>query len=203
MRSPFSIIMPATWGFSLIFISAALLFVLPLLRTYRSLRRVKTAKARTAIFPRWITLKRRGVVLLVGSLLRGVRVSLIPLRVIGLHFPVWGIGLSISLWVIITLLGGQTRALQYKKEYLGDSTLNSIWVIMSLFIERIRRGARAVTLGARISVNIIIGGILHRVIGEARGSWGILGLAVFEILVVLIQVYVLILLLCLYTIELA
>ncbi len=40
---------------------------------------------------------------------------------------------------------------------------------MSLLIERIRRGARAVTLGARIRVNIIMGGILHSVVGERRG----------------------------------
>lgn len=69
-------------------------------------------------------------------------------------------------------------------------------------VERIRRVARAVTLGARIRVNIIMGGILHRVIGICSSRWGLMVLCLFEVLVVGIQTYVFILLVCLYRGEL-
>jgi F0F1-type ATP synthase membrane subunit a len=69
-------------------------------------------------------------------------------------------------------------------------------------IETISRTARALTLGARIRVNIIMGGILHRVIGVGRRRWGLLILCVFEVLVVIVQTYVLVLLMCLYREEL-
>ncbi len=143
-----------------------------------------------------------GGLLFLGRLLRRVRISLLPFSVVNFHFPIFGVGLRFSLWVIITFIGRQSRALQYKKEYFGDNTLSIGWVIMSLLIERISRTARAVTLGARISVNIIMGGILHSVVGERIRRWGILGLSVLESIVVVIQVYVFVLLLCLYTAEL-
>jgi F0F1-type ATP synthase membrane subunit a len=73
---------------------------------------------------------------------------------------------------------------------------------VAVLIERISRVARALTLGARIRVNIIIGGILHRVIGAGRRRWGLFILCVFEVLVVVVQAYVLVLLMCLYREEL-
>jgi hypothetical protein len=194
--------MPSARGLEIIIIRIFLFFTVSLLKRFRGKRVRQAIKRRSTIFPRWVVLIRRGALLFVGSFLVGVRISLAPFGVVGFHFPVLGIGLRFSLWVIVTLIGGQARSLQYKKEYLGDSTLRAVWVMISILIERIRRGARAITLGARIRVNIIIGGILHRVIGETRARWGILGLAVLEILVVLIQVYVFTLLLCFYTIEL-
>lgn len=68
-------------------------------------------------------------------------------------------------------------------------------------VERGRRAVRAVTLGGRIRVNIMMGRILFRVMGERKTSWGLFVLSVFEGLVVLVQTYVFILLICFYTAE--
>ena len=194
--------MPRVWGLRNIFISLFIFLIISFFCRFRNLRIKNLIKSLSKVFPRWKVLILSGALFFIGRFLRGVRIRLIPFSVVGFHFPILGVGLRISLWIIITYVGGQARAFQYKKEYFGDVTLSAIWVIMSIFIERIRRGARAITLGARIRVNIMIGGILHRVIGERSGAWGILGLSVFEGLVVVIQVYVFILLLCFYMIEL-
>ena len=202
MRSPLRIIIPRVFGLRGILISMFIFLGVSLLGRFRSSRIRKFIKSLSRVFPRWSVLALGGALFFLGRFLSRVRISLIPFRVVGFHFPILGVGLRISLWIIITCVGNQSRSLQYKKEYFGDATLSVGWVTMSIFIERISRGARAITLGARIRVNSMIGGILHRVIGERTRVWGILGLSVFEILVVVIQVYVFILLLCFYIVEL-
>jgi F0F1-type ATP synthase membrane subunit a len=162
----------------------------------------ETAKIRKKLLPNFISITHRSLVLLIGGLFFFVGISLIPLAVIGFHFPLFGIGTRFSIWISILLARNFFRSFQAKKELLGDGSLRLIWVLASVGIERISRGARAVTLGARIRVNIMIGGILHRVIGSRNRRWGLFGLSLFEILVVVIQSYVFTLLICLYRVEL-
>lgn len=76
---------------------------------------------------------------------------------------------------------------------------------MSLLIETLSRLARAITLGARISINVIIGAILHSVAGDLAMAGGVFSIVIInalEILVVLVQTYVLFLLVSLYLEEL-
>lgn len=95
-----------------------------------------------------------------------VRGSLIPFGVIGFHFPLLGVGVSFSVWMAIFALRSLCRPFQLKKEYLGDSSLRWTWVLISVGLETISRATRAITLGARLRVNVLMGGILHRVIGR-------------------------------------
>lgn len=90
---------------------------------------------------------------------------------------------------------------QFIKEYLRDPSLPSAWAIVCIIVERISRIVRGVTLGGRIRVNIIIGRILFSVIGEIETRWGLFVLTVLEGLVVVVQTYVFILLICFYTAE--
>ena len=136
-----------------------------------------------------------------GALLYLISWRLVPYRNIGLHFPLLGVGIRISLWLIL-LFTRNKRPLQWKRELLGDRSLQWTWVLVSIGIETIRRRARAITLGARLRVNIIIGGVLHNVLGIRRRRRGLFILCVLEVLVVLVQTYVFILLLCLYRKEL-
>lgn len=202
MRSPLRIIIPRVWGTVFLCFRGIFLFRVPLWSFFRGISIIFLLKSLSVLFPRWPVFRARGTRRIGGAFLCVVGISLLPFRVVGLHFPVLGVGLRLALWVIVTGVSFSFRSWQYKKEYLGDTTLSVFWVIISIFIERISRGARAITLGARIRVNIIIGGILHSVVGETSRRRGIIGLAVFEGLVVLIQVYVFILLLCLYAAEL-
>lgn len=162
----------------------------------------ETLRHTKALLPNLFFLCFRRCIGLAASLLFFVSWSLLPFRIIGFHLPLLGIGIRMRIWLRIFWSRRRGRSLQSKKEFFGDSSLSWIWVTISVGIERIRRGARAITLGARISVNIIIGGILHRVIGRTRRRRGLLVLRLLEILVVLIQSYVFILLACLYRAEL-
>lgn len=94
------------------------------------------------------------------------------------------------------------RRFQSKKEFFGDGSLRWVWVSVSVGIERISRAARAITLGARIRVNIMMGGILHSVIGTRENRLGLFVLCGLELLVVFIQTYVFSLLISLYSLEL-
>ena len=73
--------------------------------------------------------------------------------------------------------------------------------MLCIAVERGRRAVRAVTLGGRIRVNIIIGRILFSVMGEIKRRWGLFILTAFEALVVIVQTYVFILLICFYVTE--
>lgn len=137
-----------------------------------------------------------------GVLLLLMRVSLFPAATIPFHFPVWRISLSISIWLVILMRSISFRRLQWKIEFFADASLSSFWACFAIIVETIRRGARAFTLGARIGVNIIVGGILHRIIGETTTIWGITVFCLFELMVVFVQVYVLILLTNSYWTEL-
>ena len=159
-------------------------------------------KRRVTLLPNCISLVSRGLSPLAGRLLILIRVSLIPWSTISFHFPLLGIGIRISIWIAIFFVSLVYRSFQSKKEFLRDRSLGWGWVILSVGIESISRGARAITLGARIRVNIIIGGILHSVAGATNTRLALLVLCIFEILVVLIQVYVFILLRSLYSGEL-
>jgi len=158
-------------------------------------------KQTRVLFPKWIMLLRSGTTSLIGGLLINTRFRLIPFGLTLFHYPTLGVGLSLSFWIILILLSISTRASQFIKEYFNDPSLPAIWAILCILVERGSRIVRAVTLGGRIRVNIIIGSILFRVIGEMKRRWGLFILTAFEGLVVIVQSYVFILLICLYVAE--
>jgi hypothetical protein len=99
----------------------------------------------------------RGALSLIGALFINVRLSLIPFGISVFHYPALGVGISISLWVCIFMVALILRVGQFIKEYLRDPSLPSMWGALCVLIDRGRRGVRAVTLGGRIRVNIIMG----------------------------------------------
>lgn len=201
MRSPFSSIMPPVQFVSILFWRRVLIICLLIIRG-RTRQIKKSSYLTLSFFPSWLSLISSKVPLIIGSIIIFMSISLIPLGVICFHFPSLGVGLRMTLWVVIVVSAITGRPVQFKKEYLGDASIRGLWGFVALFIERIRRGARALTLGARIRVNIIIGGILHGVLGERSRRWGIFILCGFEMIVVVVQSYVLILLLWFYRVEL-
>jgi len=138
-----------------------------------------------------------------GTLLFIITLALFPAALVPFQLPVWRISLSIRIWLIIFIISINHRRLQWKSELLADSSLSFLWTIFAVIVETIRRIARALTLGARIGVNVIVGGILHAIVGELSSIIGIIILSLFETIVVLVQVYVFILLASSYRLEIA
>ncbi len=167
-------------------------------RIHRSLLFLKSL---TLALPKWFILINTRRNIWCRTLLITTFFSLIPWGITPFHYPTLGVGLSISIWITIVGIRIRERLPQFIKEYFNDPSLSSFWARICLIIERGRRIVRAITLGGRISVNIIIGSILYRVIGETISRWGLFILCVLEILVISVQTYVFILLICFYTSE--
>lgn len=201
MRRPFVVIIPSRRR-HLILLSILFLITRSFRNRGRFLLTKMLTKRSVRSLPGFVPVCIRGLAPLLRRILLLVSLSLLPFRSVGLHFPLLGVGISLSIWMSIIRTRRRTRSFQLKKELLRDNSLSWVWVIFSVGIERIRRVTRALTLGARIRVNIIMGGILHRVIGGLPSRWGGIGLCLLEIIVVIIQTYVLILLICLYRAEL-
>lgn len=202
MLSPFMMIVPSVWRHLALMVGVSVFIGLFFFERFRGAKVKEGLGIFAGVLPNRVWLFEGKFTVLIGRFLFLVRLSLLPFGIICLHFPVLGIGLRFSLWLSILIFGMRFRRFQLKKEYLGDSSLRVIWVLISVLFETVRRFARAVTLGARIRVNIMIGRILHVVVGELSSCWGIFILSFLEVFVVFVQCYVFILLLCLYTSEL-
>lgn len=199
MRSPLILIMPSTIRHCLILMRVLCLVGVSLWGSrYRSCNRL--IKSLSKLFPSWFLLIRGRCQ--AGVFLSLIRLSLIPLRTIGLHFPLLGVGIRASIWITIISVGVQFRSLQLKNEFLSNRTVSIRWIIFSVLVETVSWTVRAFTLGARLRINVIIGRILHRVVGRLRGRGMLLVLCLFEVIVVTVQSYVFILLISLYSIEL-
>lgn len=202
MRNPFSTVIPQTCT-HLIFIFRLLLFIIiPFIvnERYIIVREVRCLLIK--LIPKRLILLTRGGVNLVGRFVIFTIVRLIPYRVTRLHFPLFGVGIRISIWISILLVRIWLRPFQFKRELFSNPSLRLLWVMCAIILESIRRIARAITLGARIRVNILIGRVLHSIIGNCGPSWGLLILCVLEFIVVITQSYVFILLLYIYRREL-
>lgn len=203
MGRPFVGISGQIFGFWFLLIS-----ILICLRSFRilfsRLNRIKQLFKRRGIkrFSNWLFMFGEfGVVSFSGVFFMIISFSLMPFGLICFHYVIFRVGVSISFWVVIFFCR-KDRLRQFKKEYLQDASLRGFWAFVAVFVERIRRIARALTLGARLGVNIMIGRVLHTVISGRLTSLGILIFCAFEVLVVIIQTYVFILLLLSYRREL-
>lgn len=203
MLNPFIIIIPQVLTHLLLFIRVRIFLFLPIFFRFRFNSLKNKIKGFIRALPRWLLrVNIRGGIRIIGVFFWLVGLRLIPFSLLCLHFPVFGVGLRVGAWLTIFLAATVNRSVQFKKEYLRDASLSVVWAVISVVLESLRRLARAITLGGRIRVNIMMGRILHVIAGQFRTRLGIVVLSFFELFVVLVQCYVFLLLLQLYLAEL-